>query len=164
MRSGSSMSTHLLQRSSIAFVRSRSVRVLRPSSVSGDCHRYFTALASWARLYPSAIPPICVFQRAIRDETYISTEDADNIWFTPSPSNPVRLCFCRQGCRPRSRTSSFRKRINFPLQRASPSISVLVNDLYIRKHIAAVRDGISLLNNLPRKTRGSIACQVMLSI
>jgi hypothetical protein len=63
----------------------------------------------------------CAFQRDIRDETYISTVDADNVWFTSSPSNPVRLCFCQQGRRPRLRTSSFRKRINLPLQMASSS-------------------------------------------
>ena len=74
---------------------------------------------------PGGCASNCVFQRAIRDETYISTEDADNVWFTSSPSNPVRLCFCGQGRRPRSRTSSFRKRINFRLQMASPSSNLL---------------------------------------
>jgi hypothetical protein len=50
------MSMRLLQHSSIARARSRSI--LKPSSASGDRHRYFTALVSWARLYPSAGAPI----------------------------------------------------------------------------------------------------------
>ena len=59
MRSGSSMSTRLLQRSSIAFARSRSVSVLRPSSASDDLYG-IGQLGEVVSIRQGALSPIVV--------------------------------------------------------------------------------------------------------